>query len=173
MFGLLGLSYLGMKRIPRRTVMGRIFRLIAVLVNAFASLAYSTVEDPLILTGTPQNQELLEAVVKKSPKLNDLTFEPSALLLSGYFSTLLNAAFTANHKWIHSKLQYRREIISLSDGGRVAIDYGAENDEKLEDGSQRPLIVIFPGGLSTIEDHYHRTFIDLAVAKGYDWALIN
>ena len=35
------------------------------------------------------------------------------------------------------------------------------------------MVVIFPGLLSAIEDHYHRTFIDMAEENGYDWVLIN
>jgi len=37
----------------------------------------------------------------------------------------------------------------------------------------KPLIIIIPGLMSTVEDHYNHTFIDKAEKNGYDWLLVN
>ena len=63
--------------------------------------------------------------------------------------------------------QSEREIFRLSDGGEVAIDLSPTID------NDKPLVVIIPGILSTIEDHYIQTQIQFAKNNGYEWCLIN
>lgn len=101
------------------------------------------------------------------------------MLDNGHFASLLSGALTANNIILEmskniinsNRLKYDREIFTLSDGGKIAIDL---NPDRAKDRiSKKPLLVIFPGFLSTIEDHYHHTLIHQAVENEYDWVFIN
>lgn len=101
--------------------------------------------------------------------------------------------FTAKH---------RQEIFKLSDGGQIALHYsencpdfisehqvpleasrslafaqdfqtGEGSDTKNLDSEQRPLIVIIPGLMSTIDDHHIHNLITEAQSEGYDWVIFN
>lgn len=75
---------------------------------------------------TKENEELFQKVIKKSPEFDEFVFEPSIFMLNGYVSTWLNSYFSSFHKRIFAALKFHREIVDLSDGGKVAIDFSRD-----------------------------------------------
>ena len=84
--------------------MGKIYRAITLLMNAFAILTQLSKYDPLRLMKTKENENFFQKVLEKSPEMDEFVFEPSIFLLNGYVSTWLNAYFSSFHKLIFSKL---------------------------------------------------------------------
>ena len=119
-------------------------------------------------------------MLKNSPNLGKLIYMPTLTLTNGNLQAALNFFYTQFHKLIHSEIKPNRQFFELSDGGRVALDFRTRRDN---DGAKSdildnylpklPLVVIFPGILSSISDHYIRTLIANFEKSGYDWVLIN
>ena len=99
-----------------------------------------------------------------------MVFRPKLSLVNGHQVSWMTGAKSVMIREVYNKLKYEREIFMLSDGAEIAIDSRPVKDG---DDQNRPLLIIIPGMLSGVHDHYHHTLIDLAVKNGYDWKLIN
>ena len=68
----------------------------------------------------------------------------------------------------------------LRDGGTVVVEWGGVLGEDVGQGvdglkgeGMKPLVVIVPGMLSMLNDHYLRSMVDRANREGYEWCIIN
>ena len=64
-----------------------------------------------------------------------------------------------------NKWDYRREMVQMKDGVG-SVDWRPQNRK------DKPLVVIVPGVMSYIHDHYIHTMID-EMADDYDWVILN
>lgn len=72
-----------------------------------------------------------------------------------------------NHYYAGS-VETHREYFTYADGGKGVIDYMSGYFE-----SDRPLVIMVPGIMSTMDDNYIRTLTrDLEIA-GYSWAMLH
>ena len=69
-------------------------------------------------------------------------------------------------------MKYDTEVFKLSDGGKIHINYKHNTFGKIHESSN-PLVILLPGFISKVVDHYHITLIEQFEMKGYDWALVN
>ena len=76
---------------------------------------------------------------------------------------------------------YNTGVFKLSDGGEIKIEsnirYEQASRERAAINSvnetSKPLIIIIPGIMGTVDDHYHKTFTSTAEKHDYDWLLVN
>ena len=155
----------------------------ATLLSLFAASHYYTVDDPLRLHVNASNRGLLQKVVQHSPEIEEMIFRPSYLFQNSHMNTFLTGLSTRYNNYMQLSLKHRKEIFRLSDGGEIVLMHRERedplddsNNKKTESRSQddlRPLIIIVPGLMSTIDDHHLHTLLGQAQDSGYDWVLIN
>lgn len=98
----------------------------------------------------------------------DMTYKPNFLVLNKHVISIWTGVLTSHHREWYNKLEYERQIIKHKDGGTGAIDWRPGHDRK-----DAPLVVIVPGIMSAIYDHYIHTIIGELEAHGYDWCFLN
>lgn len=153
----------------------------ALMTSAFLLIAPSlyTVDDPLELKVNAENSSLLMRVIQKSPEMKSMVFRPGFHFTNGHLNSIHTGLQTRWNNYFEIRADHTREIFKLSDGGEICLDFSVNKDKAGEESGQimesaeKPLIVIIPGLLSSIEDHHINNFIQTAQENGYDWVLIN
>ena len=69
-------------------------------------------------------------------------------MISGHAASWMTGIATTFNRKFPARIKYSRAIFRFKDGGEIAIDSNPDSDKR------KPLIIMLPGYLSTIYDHY-------------------
>ena len=97
--------------------------------------------------------------------MSEHVYRPSYLVRNGHFQSIWCGLLTIKNTFAKPYVT-KKQLVQFKDGGVSSIDWRP-------DCKGRPLVVIIPGFLSSIEDHYIRTFIGKLEAQDYDWCVCN
>ncbi|ORY48247.1 alpha/beta-hydrolase [Rhizoclosmatium globosum] len=112
----------------------------------------------------PTRTQLHSIVVKQCPALKKFT--PTPLLFNGHLQT---AAAGVISKLPYKKPDYKREVLTLPDGGLVAIDWATP----LEPTPDAPIIILFHGLAGGSNEPYICETALAALEQGYRVAALN
>ncbi|CAL8086993.1 unnamed protein product [Orchesella dallaii] len=119
-------------------------------------------QKPKVFASSPKLKNFLDEHVQVLKE----RFWPSLLFLEGRLQTIFSLSMRVTSP---SKLEYRREIFKLSDGGEVALDY-----MEVERTSERPFMVLFlPGLTSSSQTSYVRTLVQTLNESGASVVVFN
>ncbi|XP_046959651.1 phospholipase ABHD3 [Vanessa cardui] len=141
------------------------------LVCFSLSLLYITyylvevVKKPTLICRKGEFRQFLEENV---PILSE-PYWPTPWCVESRLQTVLGSVLRSH---LLSHIHYRREILRLSDGGQVALDW-AEIEEETEDGSPRPVMLVLPGLTGGSQADYVRCLVAAARQLGAHCVVFN
>jgi len=127
---------------------------VATGVAAFVAAYYSlfVAQRPEVFAGSSKIKKFLDKHVKTLKE----KFYPAPLLCEGRLQTMFGSKQRTTSP---SKFEYSRELLTLSDGGEVALDY-LPVDPASAKQTERPVLVLFlPGLTSSSQSSYVRTLV--------------
>lgn len=124
----------------------------------FLNHPYYKQVDENIDTKNLSSVKWLDFIKKKCPSLSEKkSFYPTPWLRNGHFSTFYTSIVSHKGK----KLEYKRELLPLTDGGQVALDWYPDLPSKKD--SQKNTVVILHGLTGNSQEGYCRASVNRLV----------
>ncbi len=97
-------------------------------------------------------------------------YSPTFYLSNGHLQTLYYAIYHAIATPVHL-YPYKRELLHLSDGGQIALDWIMDPTLKLQ--IDTPVLAVIPGLTGCLDDCYIRSLVEEGTKRGFKCVVVN